>query len=345
MLEPVKAGLMKNAYADPYARQAHRDKGLEYKDSIVHLLIDGEHSGTGVLVGDGSCVLLTFHQFNNAGATSRPMNKLVQISTGENYLTDPGEIIEIVDFVPHPLATAASNVKVDLVVAKAAQKPIGAKPMALAEAAPQVGDVLDLAGFGIPATPATGLMSPTGELLGGRTPVHSLSTLAGGVIVTKFQTISSLPLNFGGTIHLSGGLLAYPSDAYSNNNPNSGKLVGIEFGGTNPDNNQNTYSTNIPNNRTWITEQLAVLNALPVILMPSLSMQILDGKDIKLLVEENPVKQSGGQWMLERSTDLSLDSWQQVPSNLQESLSHDGFLVLPLDETKSFFRLSWRPGS
>lgn len=106
---PVEGGLMKNEYGNYAARQPHRDKGSEYKDSVVHFLVDGAHAGSGVLIGDGSCVLMTYHQVRDFNVTARPLNKRIEIFTGENYLTAPGEIIEVVDFVVHPGARSRGN--------------------------------------------------------------------------------------------------------------------------------------------------------------------------------------------------------------------------------------------
>ena len=262
MVATSNGGLMKNTYADPEARQVHRDAGAAFLGSVVHFLVDGTHQGSGVLVGDGSCVLMSNHQYQLNGIT-KTAKRLLQISTGPNYFTHHGELITIIDHVSHPNAPASGQLGPDLVVAKLPRKPVNARPLVISAMPPQIGDILKLAGFGYPHTYAAGALPATGELLGGQAPVHELP--ATGYITTKFTFNSSIPLIFGATGQDSGGALVAPD----------GNLSGTIVAGTNPASIQYTYSIDLslPSNRNWVHQSIANLSVTPAQITPVLALR------------------------------------------------------------------------
>lgn len=331
LLEPVKSALMMNTYADPVARQAHRDKGLEFKDTVVSVFVDGVHEGSGVLIGDGGCVIFTWHQLREAGVT-HPLNKRVQIKMGANS-NEAGQLVDVIDFIKHPAAPSAGQQGTDIIVGDLAQIPAGAKPSMIATVAPIIGENLEIAGFGDPYVPYTPL-TPLGELLGGYAPVHQLPSSGGGYITTLFKIDNNLPLLQGGTPNDSGGFVG--KTTINDDGSNSKLLFGTIVGGTSPSINQGTFSVNLVNHRTWILEQVAKFSPIS---MPKLSCELLPDQEMKINCNGASLQQSTGKWILQKSTNLQ--EWSDLPEETQSRLIQYSSLTVTTAEQRAFYRLRW----
>lgn len=184
-------GVMKDPnYANPVIYQQHLDLGRSFKNQVVALMWGTNHYGSGVLVINKRCVLLSAHQTESFGTNLDLATDNLSIRTGTNYF-HPTMTIPVIGLIRHPGRTSP-GVGTDLALMILAHDLPGGIPTQIATNAPAIDTVLSLIGFGKQATPNRGNISPiSGDIIGGNAPLQEIDSAS---IVTYFQKNWTYPL-------------------------------------------------------------------------------------------------------------------------------------------------------
>lgn len=317
----TKGAWMKAAnYDNPVTRQQHFDLGLSYAGMVVHTMWDSTWRGSGVVGNNPRCIIMSAHQFENAGVFLDPAVQNLYVRSGTNYLNNPGTSVRISQIIRHPTRTAP-GVRTDSVIAILESDLPGAIPAAIAVARPTVNDVLDIIGFGNQGKAWIGgwgyIIPTSGDIIGGKAPVYALD---GVQIQTKFLANSAQPLIFNATPGDSGGGLLNAQRQLC------GNLSNI----TGPTNNCSTYSVDLISISSWIEQVTSPYNVDPTLHIQHVAGQIV------VKVTGAPILHATGTWTLERST--GLEDWDVS----DEQFTGNTCVISPT-EAREFYRLRFVP--
>lgn len=316
-----KGAWMKAAnYDNLTTRQQHFDLGLSYAGTVVHTMWDTTWRGSGVVVNNPRCIVMSAHQFENAGAFLDPAIQNLFVRVGTNYLTNPGSSVRISQIIRHPTRTAP-GVGLDVVIAILESDLPWAIPTTIATVQPSVNDVMDIVGFGNQGKSSIsswGYIIPTsGDIIGGKAPVYANDA---ATIETEFLANSSQPLIFNATPGDSGGGL------FNAQRQLCGTLSQIST----PSNSAGTYSVDLISIAPWIRGITAPYN-----LAPTLQIQ-KNGNQITLKAWNAPIATSAGNWVLDKGNILG--DW--LPAGVPFI---GNTCVLSTSEPREFYRLRFVP--
>jgi len=256
MTSQSKGGLMTAAnYNNPVTRQQHLDLGSSFNGTVVYIKVNGAFGGSGVVINNSRCVLVAAHETEENGAFWNLDTHEYIVGSGTNYLNSPGATVKVSQLIRHPTRTSP-DIGTDLAILILESDLPSAKPTSIATITPAVGDILKLVGFGHPGigkSGGSGLLTPSGEILGGYAPVNAIEN--GTRIKTRFSTTSSVPLIFNATPGDSGGGL------FNSQN----QLCGTITNGTTPATSAITLAPllSLASNFDWIQEVTVLFGRPP----------------------------------------------------------------------------------